>query len=136
MQEVFGQIIHVCFILPQVGYNDKLEGPKEQLWISPSDQLMGKVVLTEPYPRQEVQAMTHQNILGKQNVNLYLFSLIYVTRILKIKTEVLHLPTEPIECGILKPSICLQVLITERFLISLSQPIRLIIALSFMLLIS
>ncbi|XP_014289663.1 uncharacterized protein C6orf163 homolog [Halyomorpha halys] len=46
-----------------VGYDKKLEGPKEQLWISPSDQLMGKVVLTEPYPRQEVQAMTHQNIL-------------------------------------------------------------------------
>ncbi|CAH1405451.1 unnamed protein product [Nezara viridula] len=46
-----------------VGYGKKLEGPKEQLWISPSDQLMGKVVLTEPFPRQEVQAMTHQNIL-------------------------------------------------------------------------
>lgn len=46
------------------GLKPPLKGPSDELWISPSDLLKGKIALTPPYTRKYVQALTHQGILS------------------------------------------------------------------------
>lgn len=47
-----------------VGYTPKLQGPGENLWVSPSDNLMGSVVLRPPFTTRIRQALTHKGILS------------------------------------------------------------------------
>ena len=52
-----------------------MKGPPEELWISPSDQLIGKVALKPPFTSKFIKACTHQGILG----NAYSLYLLQVT---------------------------------------------------------
>lgn len=52
-----------------MGLAKPLEGPKTELWVSPSDQLIGRVVLRAPMTTKYVKALTHQGILG-QNITI------------------------------------------------------------------
>lgn len=47
-----------------LGVVPPLKGPQEELWISPSDQLIGKVALKPPLTNKCIKACTHQGILG------------------------------------------------------------------------
>lgn len=47
------------------GLTPYLQGPGDELWVSPSDLLIGKVALTPPLTQKHIQALTHQGILGK-----------------------------------------------------------------------
>lgn len=47
----------------QIGLTPPLEGPGDVLWTSPSDLLIGKVVLKPPYTDRHIKALTHQGIL-------------------------------------------------------------------------
>lgn len=55
---------------PDVGIEPKLEGPGEELWISPSDLLIGKVVLKPPVTSRYIRALTHEGILGNLTINI------------------------------------------------------------------
>ncbi|XP_054284229.1 uncharacterized protein LOC129001084 [Macrosteles quadrilineatus] len=46
-----------------VGYTPKLHGPGEDFWVSPSDILLGQVVVKPPFSCRIKQALTHQGIL-------------------------------------------------------------------------
>lgn len=46
------------------GLEPPLHGPGKELWISPSDLLIGKVCLKPPLTSKHIQALTHQGILG------------------------------------------------------------------------
>jgi len=46
-----------------MGTFDNLKGPPRDLWISPSDHLIGKVRLTSPYSDKLLKALTHQTII-------------------------------------------------------------------------
>lgn len=54
---------------PEVGIEPKLVGPVGDLWISPSDLLIGKVVLKPPLTNRYVRALTHQGLLGTNSKN-------------------------------------------------------------------
>jgi hypothetical protein len=45
------------------GLTPYLQGPGDELWVSPSDLLIGKVALTPPLTQKHIQALTHQGIL-------------------------------------------------------------------------
>lgn len=51
-----------------VGITPPLNGPKDQLWHSPSDQLIGKNHLKAPVPTRITQAATHKGVLGYYEV--------------------------------------------------------------------
>ncbi|KAJ8946921.1 hypothetical protein NQ314_008720, partial [Rhamnusium bicolor] len=46
------------------GLTPPLDGAGDELWVSPSDLLIGKVVLKPPYTAKHIQALTHQGILN------------------------------------------------------------------------
>ncbi|XP_046734956.1 uncharacterized protein LOC124404667 [Diprion similis] len=56
-----------------LGVIPPLKGPREELWISPSDQLIQKVALVPPLTNKYIKACTHQGILaiGKQAMEKY-----------------------------------------------------------------
>ncbi|XP_046466092.1 uncharacterized protein [Neodiprion pinetum] len=56
-----------------LGVIPPLKGPREELWISPSDQLIQKVALVPPLTNKCIKACTHQGILaiGKQAMEKY-----------------------------------------------------------------
>lgn len=54
-----------------VGLTPPLEGAGDDLWISPSDLLIGKVCLKPPLTSKHMKALTHQGILGKKCFILY-----------------------------------------------------------------
>lgn len=56
---------------PDLGIEPKLSGCKGELWISPSDILIGKVVLKPPLSSRYIRALTHEGIIG--NVLFILF---------------------------------------------------------------
>lgn len=41
-----------------------LNGPSGNLWVSPSDLLIGKVALKPPLTQKHIQALTHEGIIG------------------------------------------------------------------------
>lgn len=49
---------------PDLGVSPKLKGCDGELWISPSDLLIGKVVLKPPVTRRYLRALTHEGIIG------------------------------------------------------------------------
>lgn len=49
---------------PDIGISPKLQGYDGELWISPSDLLIGKVVLKPPVTSRHVRALTHEGIIG------------------------------------------------------------------------
>ncbi|XP_044272256.1 uncharacterized protein LOC123016092 isoform X2 [Tribolium madens] len=51
-------------IQEDLGVVPSLEGPKGELWVSPSDLLIGKVALTPPLTQKHIQALTHQGIIA------------------------------------------------------------------------
>lgn len=56
---------------PFLGLSPPLEGPGYDLWISPSDLLIGKVKLKPPLTSKHIKALTHQGILGALLYNIY-----------------------------------------------------------------
>lgn len=56
-----------CALKKDVGIDPKLLGPTGELWIAPSDILLGRVVLTPPYSSRYIRALTHQGLLGILN---------------------------------------------------------------------
>lgn len=58
---------------PFLGLSPPLEGPGPDLWISPSDLLIGKVKLKPPLTSKHIKALTHQGILGEWIKILYYF---------------------------------------------------------------
>lgn len=42
-----------------------LKGPEGDLWVSPSDLLIGKVCLKPPLTQKHIKALTHEGICGK-----------------------------------------------------------------------
>ncbi|KYB25659.1 hypothetical protein TcasGA2_TC034853 [Tribolium castaneum] len=50
-------------IQKDLGVVPPLEGAKGELWVSPSDLLIGKVALTPPLTQKHIQALTHQGII-------------------------------------------------------------------------
>lgn len=70
--EVLGEPLSEIFfdqcpepLKPLVGLSPPLEGAGDDLWISPSDILIGKVCLKPPLTNKHMKALTHQGILGK-----------------------------------------------------------------------
>nr|CAH7731723.1 unnamed protein product [Callosobruchus chinensis] len=59
---VFDQCHHA--LKDELGLEPPLEGPKGDLWIAPSDLLIGKVALTPPITRKHIQALTHEGIIA------------------------------------------------------------------------
>ncbi|VEN50425.1 unnamed protein product [Callosobruchus maculatus] len=59
---VFDQCHHALKV--DFGLEPPLEGPKGDLWIAPSDLLIGKVALTPPLTRKHIQALTHEGIIA------------------------------------------------------------------------
>ncbi|RZC32927.1 golgin subfamily A member 4-like [Asbolus verrucosus] len=47
----------------ELGLTSYLRGPSGELWVSPSDLLIGKVCLTPPLTQKHIQALTHEGIL-------------------------------------------------------------------------
>lgn len=41
-----------------------LKGTADELWVSPSDLLIGKVALTPPFTSKHIQALTHAGIVS------------------------------------------------------------------------
>ena len=48
------------------GLKAPLKGPGSDLWVSPSDLLIGKLALKPPFTPKCLQALTHKGILGKR----------------------------------------------------------------------
>ncbi|CAH1966680.1 unnamed protein product [Acanthoscelides obtectus] len=46
------------------GLESPLQGPKGDMWVAPSDLLIGKVALTPPLTRKHIQALTHEGIMA------------------------------------------------------------------------
>lgn len=49
---------------PYLGVCPPLKGPGDDLWLSPSDLLIGKVKLKPPLTSKHIKALTHEGILG------------------------------------------------------------------------
>lgn len=47
-----------------MGLEPKLKGAGPNLWMSPSDVLIGKVCLKPPLTDKHIKALTHEGILG------------------------------------------------------------------------
>lgn len=47
-----------------MGLEPKLKGAGPNLWVSPSDLLIGKVCLKPPLTDKHIKALTHEGILG------------------------------------------------------------------------
>lgn len=52
-------------IQEMLGMKPPMEGPGEELWVSPSDCLIGHVKLKPPLTNKYIKALTHQGILRK-----------------------------------------------------------------------
>lgn len=52
---------------PYMGLTPLLKGVVDDLWISPSDTLIGKVCLKPPLTSKHIKALTHEGILSKSN---------------------------------------------------------------------
>ncbi|XP_030761525.1 uncharacterized protein LOC115886491 [Sitophilus oryzae] len=52
-----------CALRSDFGLNNPLKGPLGDLWVSPSDLLIGKLALKPPFTPKCLQALTHQGII-------------------------------------------------------------------------
>lgn len=72
---------------PYLGLTPSLEGAGDELWTSPSDLLVGKVVLKPPLTSKHIKALTHQGILG-ENLAAWLPQYLFLWRSAEIGREV------------------------------------------------
>lgn len=60
---------------PYLGLTPPLEGAGDELWTSPSDFLIGKVILKPPLTSKHIKALSHQAILGTKLTSFIYYKL-------------------------------------------------------------